>query len=105
MLSTLLTLAAAADARPITPNERSIIERVVGPEAAGSGTIGVEPVPAAASIVCGRVNGSSFKVAVTRNSSGKITAAERPVVLTDSTPAVIKLSVMETCLNQGYVKF
>ena len=102
MIITALALLAAAGARPITPSERAIINRAVQPELASPGTIGVGPLPAAATIVCGRVNGSDFKVYITRNAAGRIVAAEQTTVLTDDKPALLVMAIRQSCLHQGY---
>jgi hypothetical protein len=103
MIITLLSLLAApAAGRVITPSERAIIEAAVKPELTSPGTLAIGPVPAAASIVCGRVNGGQFQVVIKRDKAGKIVAAQQAVVLTAASDSFQVMVVDRNCLEQGY---
>lgn len=102
----LFALAAAAgDARPLSPAERTVITDAIASFLPSRPTIATDPVKADAVIVCGRAAGRTFKVAITRNAAGRIVAASEAAVMSPSRSAVDRLVVMQMCINNGYVTF
>jgi hypothetical protein len=102
MLILVAALAVAAADRPITPKERAIIEQAVKPELETPGTLSIPKLPAAATIVCGRVNGDLYKVSVIRDAAGRIVSAQQATVMTVDKLAFHKQAVMSMCSGQGY---